>query len=56
MKRGRVNNEFQLFLCLRKSFPARSEVKLFARCSLTEVRVRLYKIRRDNIVLIPAEV
>jgi hypothetical protein len=31
-------------------------VKLFARCALTEVRVRLCKLRRDNIVLILAEV
>jgi hypothetical protein len=52
----RVKNEFQLFLCLSKSFPARSAVKLSARCALTEVRVHLCKLRRDNIVLILAEV
>jgi hypothetical protein len=31
-------------------------VKLSARCALTEVRVRLCKLRRDNLVLILAEV
>jgi hypothetical protein len=31
-------------------------VKLSARCALTEVRVRLCKLRRDNTVLILAEV
>ena len=56
MKRGRVRNEFQLFLCLSKSFPARSAVKLSARCALTKVRVRLYKLRRGNLVHILTEV
>jgi hypothetical protein len=56
MKRGSVRNDFQLFLSLSKSFPTRNVVKLSAGCALTEVRVRLYKIRRDNIVLILAEV
>jgi hypothetical protein len=56
MMRGRVRNEFQFFLCLSKGFPARSAVKLSARCALTEVRVRLYNLRRDNIVLILAGV
>jgi hypothetical protein len=51
-----VKNEFQLFLCLSKSFPARSAAKLSARCALTEVRVHLCKLRRDNIVLIRAKV
>jgi hypothetical protein len=51
-----VKNEFQLFLCLSKSFPTRSAMKLSARCALIEVRVRLCKLRRDNIVLIHAEV
>jgi hypothetical protein len=31
-------------------------VKLSARCALIEVRVRLCKLRRDNIVLILVEV
>jgi hypothetical protein len=31
-------------------------VKLSARHALTEVKIRLYKLRRDNIVLILAEV
>jgi hypothetical protein len=31
-------------------------VKLSARCALTEVIVRLCKLRRDNIVLILVEV
>jgi hypothetical protein len=31
-------------------------VKLSARCALTEVRVHLCKLRRDNIVLILTEV
>jgi hypothetical protein len=31
-------------------------VKLSARCALTEVRVCLYNLRRDNIVLILGEV
>jgi hypothetical protein len=56
LKRGRVKNEFQLFLCLRNIFLARSAVKLFARCVLTEVRIHLCKLRRENIVLILAEV
>jgi hypothetical protein len=51
-----VGNEFQLFLCLSKSFLARSAVKSFARYALTEVRVRLCKLRRDNTILILAEV
>jgi hypothetical protein len=56
MKRGRVKNEFQLFLCLSKGFPARSAVKLSTRCALTEVRVHICKLRRDNLVLILIEV
>jgi hypothetical protein len=31
-------------------------VKLFARCALIEVRVRLCNLKRDNIVLILIEV
>jgi hypothetical protein len=31
-------------------------VKLFARCALIEVKVHLCKLRRDNIVIILAEV
>jgi hypothetical protein len=31
-------------------------VKLSARCTLVEVRVHLWKLRRDNIVLILIEV
>jgi hypothetical protein len=55
-ERERVKNEFQLFLSLSKSFPARSAVKLSTRCALTEVRVHLCKLRRDNIFLILVEV
>jgi hypothetical protein len=56
MKRGRIENEFQLFLYLSKSFPARSAVKSSTRRALMEVRVCLYKLRKDNTVLILAEV
>jgi hypothetical protein len=56
LKRGRVKDEFQLFLYLSKSFPARTAVKLSTRCVLTEVKVHLCKLRRDNIVLIIAKV
>jgi hypothetical protein len=45
-----------LFLCLSKSFLARSATKLSARCALIEVIVHLYKLRRDNLVLILIEV
>jgi hypothetical protein len=56
LKYERVKNEFRLFLCLIKSFPARSAVKLSTRCALIEVRVCLFKLRRDSIVLILVEV